>query len=111
MMLPLSSSRSSTFCMSNWAYLASRTPSAMFSKSQNSAIFVISGGPAMVVPPVVGSCNHVRYVPPGCGSPLPPFPQNRPQEFPRAPFVQPLVVAHPQLGGHRLCLLVHWLLA
>src|SRR5262249_32387707 len=49
-MLPFSSSRSSTFCMSNWAYLASRTPSARFSKSQNSAIFVISGGPAMVVP-------------------------------------------------------------
>src|ERR1700739_4279366 len=57
MMLPFSSSRSSTFFMSNWAYLASRTPSARFSKSQNSAIFLISGCPAMLVHPVVCGCN------------------------------------------------------
>src|SRR5215470_6857418 len=56
-MLPFSSSRSSTFFMSNWAYLASRTPSARFSKSQNSAIFLISGCPAMLVHPVVWGCN------------------------------------------------------
>src|SRR6266852_2685652 len=60
MMLPFSSSRASTFCMSNWAYWASRTPSAMFSKSQNSDIFLISGCPAMVVHPVVCSCNNAR---------------------------------------------------
>src|SRR5262245_3999206 len=41
-MLPLSSSRSSTLAMSNFSYLASRTPSAMFSKSQNSAMLVTS---------------------------------------------------------------------
>src|SRR6188508_2033984 len=36
-MEPLASRRSSTFSMSNWAYFASRTPSATFSKSQNTA--------------------------------------------------------------------------
>src|SRR5512140_2456613 len=46
-MLPLSSSRSSTFLMSNCAYFASRTPSATFSKSQNRAMLVISGWAAM----------------------------------------------------------------
>src|SRR5437764_15497040 len=30
----------------------------MFSKSQNSAIFLISGDPAMGCPPVVGGCTH-----------------------------------------------------
>src|SRR3972149_5817457 len=46
-MLPLSSSRSSTLSMSNFAYLASATPRATFSKSQNSAMLVISAGAAM----------------------------------------------------------------
>src|SRR5262245_53480759 len=36
-MLPLSSSRSSTWRMLNFAYFASRTPSATFSKSQKTA--------------------------------------------------------------------------
>src|SRR6266850_7758064 len=36
-MEPFASRRSRTFSMSNWAYFASRTPSAMFSKSQNTA--------------------------------------------------------------------------
>src|SRR3954468_23617496 len=36
-MEPFSSSRSSTFSISNWAYFASRTPRATFSKSQNTA--------------------------------------------------------------------------
>src|SRR5258706_10440265 len=42
-MEPLSNSRSSTFSMSNWAYFASRTPSATFSKSQNTARLRDSG--------------------------------------------------------------------
>jgi cytochrome oxidase Cu insertion factor (SCO1/SenC/PrrC family) len=41
-MLPLSSRRSSTGLMSNFSYLASRTPSATFSKSQNSAMLRVS---------------------------------------------------------------------
>src|SRR6267378_8499352 len=40
---PLSSSRSRTLSMSNCAYFASRTPSAMFSKSQNTARLRASG--------------------------------------------------------------------
>src|SRR5688500_11573150 len=43
-MEPLASSRSSTFSMSNWAYFASRTPSAMFSKSQKTARLRASDG-------------------------------------------------------------------
>src|SRR4029453_9622685 len=65
MMLPFSSSRSSTFFMSNWAYLASRTPSARFSKSQNSAILLISGCPAIVFLPCglwLQQCAHRRVV-------------------------------------------------
>src|SRR4051812_24807339 len=42
-MEPLASSRSSTFCMSNFSYFASRTPSATFSKSQNTARLRASG--------------------------------------------------------------------
>src|SRR5215470_5240625 len=61
MMLPFSSRRSSTFFMSNWAYLASRTPSARFSKSQNSAIFLISGCPAMRVHPVSVEIDTAPY--------------------------------------------------
>src|SRR5438552_18306895 len=49
-MLPLRSSRSSTFPMSNLSYFASWTPSAMFSKSQNRAMLVTSGGWAMLDP-------------------------------------------------------------
>src|SRR5260370_1347153 len=40
---PLRSSRSRTLSMSNCAYFASRTPSAMFSKSQNTARLRASG--------------------------------------------------------------------
>src|SRR5438128_3409134 len=43
-MLPLRSRRSSTLRMSNCAYFASRTPSATFSKSQNTAMFLVSAG-------------------------------------------------------------------
>ena len=42
-MLPFSSSFSSTLPMSNFAYLASRTPSATFSKSQNTAMLLMVG--------------------------------------------------------------------
>src|SRR5262245_52969478 len=42
-MEPLARSRSSTFSMSNWAYFASRTPSATFSKSQKTARLRASG--------------------------------------------------------------------
>src|SRR6185437_422648 len=42
-MLPLSSSRSSTFPMSNFSYFASRTPRATFSKSQKTAMLLVSG--------------------------------------------------------------------
>src|SRR3982750_3642576 len=42
-MLPLASSRSSTFSMSNAEYFASRTPSARFSKSQKTARLRDSG--------------------------------------------------------------------
>src|SRR6476661_6613265 len=42
-MEPFRSSRSSTFSMSNWAYFASRTPSATFSKSQKTARLRASG--------------------------------------------------------------------
>src|SRR3954471_12418624 len=42
-MLPFASSRSSTFSMSNAEYFASRTPSARFSKSQNTARLRASG--------------------------------------------------------------------
>src|SRR5258708_40328281 len=46
-MLPLSSRRSSTSLMSNLSYFASRTPSATFSKSQNSAMLTVSLDDAM----------------------------------------------------------------
>src|SRR3954467_366279 len=42
-MEPFASSRSSTFSMSNFSYFASRTPSATFSKSQNTARLRASG--------------------------------------------------------------------
>ncbi len=42
-MLPLSSSFSSTLPMSNLEYLASRTPRATFSKSQNTAMLLMVG--------------------------------------------------------------------
>ena len=44
---PFSSSRSSTRLMSNLSYFASRTPSATFSKSQNSAMLRVSWAAAM----------------------------------------------------------------
>src|SRR5262245_123581 len=47
-MEPLASRRSSTFAMSNCAYFASRTPSATFSKSQNTARLRASGLPGML---------------------------------------------------------------
>src|SRR5260221_9562017 len=53
-MLPLSSRRSSTLSMSNFAYLASLTPSATFSKSQNSAMLMMSDRAAMLI-------LHCRY--------------------------------------------------
>ena len=65
----------------------------------------------MVVPPVVGSCNHVRYVPPGSRVPLPPVPQDRRQEIRRRAFGQPLVGRHPQLVEQRRLLLGRWVLA
>jgi hypothetical protein len=37
-MLPFNNNRSNTRSMSNFAYCASRTPKAMFSKSQNKAM-------------------------------------------------------------------------
>src|SRR5574343_309787 len=46
-MLPLASKRSSTGRMSNFSYWASRTPRAMFSKSQKSAMLALSLGAAM----------------------------------------------------------------
>src|SRR4051812_31886645 len=48
-MEPLASSRSSTFSMSNFSYFASRTPSATFSKSQNTARLRASGLAGTVV--------------------------------------------------------------
>src|SRR5216683_5043434 len=41
-MLPFRSRRSRTLLMSNCAYFASRTPSATFSKSQNTAMLLVS---------------------------------------------------------------------
>ena len=46
-MLPFTSRRSSTLLMSNLSYLASRTPRATFSKSQNTAMLRVSFGTAM----------------------------------------------------------------
>src|ERR1700686_4889009 len=43
-MLPLRSRRSRNLPMSNCAYFASRTPSATFSKSQKTAMFLVSVG-------------------------------------------------------------------
>src|SRR5579864_5961131 len=48
-MLPFSSRRSSTSLMSNLSYFASRTPSATFSKSQNSAMLTFSLDDAMCI--------------------------------------------------------------
>src|SRR6267378_4470859 len=46
-MLPFSRRRSRTLLMSNCAYFASRTPRATFSKSQNTAMLLMSVGMVM----------------------------------------------------------------
>src|SRR6187551_2434827 len=61
-MLPLSSRRSSTLSMSNFAYLASATPSATFSKSQKSAMLVMSAGAAIIAPVMSSRRNQRRRV-------------------------------------------------
>src|SRR5690242_17247495 len=52
-MLPFNRRRSSTGLMSNFSYFASRTPSATFSKSQNTAILTFSWGPAIFTDQIV----------------------------------------------------------
>src|SRR5450755_3287842 len=68
-MLPLSSRRSSTLLMSNCAYLASRTPSATFSKSQKSARFRVSGCTAIFKSPLLVDVRDNPAAHAGCRSP------------------------------------------
>src|SRR5262249_47712073 len=64
-MLPLSSRRSRTRAISNFAYFASRTPSAMFSKSQNRAMLlmgcVIGSQPALFLEQCVGDAHRADH--------------------------------------------------
>src|SRR5512135_3144319 len=79
-MLPLSSKRSSTRLMSNCAYLASRTPRAMFSKSQNKAMLRVSWVAIFLVRLLRGEGHGGRGDAGGSGATAPVQPSLQPLE-------------------------------